>query len=148
MIDPGRQIKKKTLRIAHFGNKKIFERSGGVEVVVAEIASRQAALGHDVTVYNRKGHHVSGAEFDMDNIKEWEGVHMKYVPTIPKMGLAAVSSSFFAALCCGFRKYDIVHIHAEGPSGSLNYLKKKWCATIMELNGRGASGREDWARNS
>ena len=41
---------------------------------------------------------------------------MKYVPTIPKMGLAAVSSSFFAALCCGFRKYDIVHIHAEGPS--------------------------------
>ncbi len=116
MIDPGRQIKKKTLRIAHFGNKKIFERSGGVEVVVAEIASRQAALGHDVTVYNRKGHHVSGAEFDMDNIKEWEGVHMKYVPTIPKMGLAAVSSSFFAALCCGFRKYDIVHIHAEGPS--------------------------------
>ncbi len=106
----------KKLRIAHFGNRKIFERSGGVEVVVAEIASRQAALGHDVTVYNRRGHHISGAEFDMDNIKEWEGVHMKYVPTIPKAGLAAVSSSFFAALCCAVGQYDVVHIHAEGPS--------------------------------
>lgn len=31
-------------------------------------------------------------------------------------GLAAVSSSFFAALCCAFGKYDVVHIHAEGPA--------------------------------
>ena len=31
-------------------------------------------------------------------------------------GLAAVSSSFFAALCCAFGQYDIVHIHAEGPA--------------------------------
>lgn len=31
-------------------------------------------------------------------------------------GLAAVSSSFFAALCCAFGRYDIVHIHAEGPA--------------------------------
>jgi len=49
----------KKLRIAHFGNRKIFERSGGVEVVVAEIASRQAALGHDVTVYNRRATKIS-----------------------------------------------------------------------------------------
>ena len=30
--------------------------------------------------------------------------------------LAAVSSSFFAALCSSFAKYDVVHIHAEGPA--------------------------------
>jgi len=29
-------------------------------------------------------------------------------------GLAAVSSSFFAALCSAFGRYDVVHIHAEG----------------------------------
>ena len=31
-------------------------------------------------------------------------------------GLAAVSSSFFAALCSAFGRYDVVHIHAEGPA--------------------------------
>ena len=31
-------------------------------------------------------------------------------------GLAAVSSSFFAALCSALGKYDTVHIHAEGPA--------------------------------
>ena len=31
-------------------------------------------------------------------------------------GLAAVSSSAFAALYSAFGKYDVVHIHAEGPA--------------------------------
>ena len=31
-------------------------------------------------------------------------------------GLAAVTSSFFAALYSAFGKYDVVHIHAEGPA--------------------------------
>ena len=33
-----------------------------------------------------------------------------------RKGLAAVSSSFFAALYSAFGKYDVVHIHAEGPA--------------------------------
>ena len=31
-------------------------------------------------------------------------------------GLAAVSASAFAALYSAFGKYDVVHIHAEGPA--------------------------------
>ena len=41
---------------------------------------------------------------------------MKYVPTIDKKGLAAMSASFFAAVAAAFGKYDVVHIHAEGPA--------------------------------
>ena len=37
-------------------------------------------------------------------------------PILTSGGLAAVSSSFFAALCSAFGKYDVVHIHAEGPA--------------------------------
>ena len=70
--------------------------------------------GHKITCYNRSGHHVSGAEFDKKN--EYEGICQKSVPTIEKKGLAAVSSSFFAALYSAFGKYDVVHIHAEGPA--------------------------------
>lgn len=38
------------------------------------------------------------------------------VPILTSGGLAAVSASAFAALYSAFGKYDVVHIHAEGPA--------------------------------
>ena len=40
----------------------------------------------------------------------------KVVQDLTSGGLAAVSSSAFAALYSAFGKYDVVHIHAEGPA--------------------------------
>lgn len=114
--------KNKKLKIAHFGQKNCMTTEGGVEVVVAEIAKRQAAMGQNVTCYNRSGHHVSGAQFDVEKVKQWEGIRMKYVPTIQGKGLAAISSSFFATIACAFGNYDIVHIHAEGPAAFIGFL--------------------------
>ena len=99
-----------------FGQKRIPSREGGVEIVVEELCTRMVAQGHNVTCYNRGGHHVSGSEYDSKRLKEYKGIKLKTVPTIEKKGLAAVSSLFFAALCCAFGQYDIVHIHAEGPA--------------------------------
>ena len=107
---------KEKLNIAMFGQKRIPSREGGVEIVVEELCSRMVAQGHNVTCYDRGGHHVSGSEYDSKRLKEYKGIRLKTVPTIEKKGLAAVSSSFFAALCCAFGRYDIVHIHAEGPA--------------------------------
>lgn len=107
---------KEKLNIAMFGQKRIPSREGGVEIVVEELCTRMVAQGYNVTCYNRGGHHVSGSEYDSKRLKEYKGIKLKKVPTIEKKGLAAVSSSFFAALCCAFGKYDIVHIHAEGPA--------------------------------
>ncbi len=59
---------------------------------------------------------MSGAEYDDAGKTEYEGIRQKSVPTIERRGLAAVSSSFFAALCSAFGRYDVVHIHAEGPA--------------------------------
>lgn len=56
---------------------------------------------------------MSGAEYDRKI--EYEGICQKSVPTIERKGLAAVSSSAFAALYSAFGKYDVIHIHAEGP---------------------------------
>lgn len=58
-------VRKKKLKIAVFGQKRIPSREGGVEIVVEELATRAASLGNQVTVYNRSGHHVSGSEFDV-----------------------------------------------------------------------------------
>ena len=96
----------KKLAIAMFGQKRL-SREGGVEIVVKELCTRMARDGCDVTCYNRSGHHVSGAEYD-DATIEYKGIHQKTVPTINRRGLAALYSAF--------GRYDVVHIHAEGPA--------------------------------
>lgn len=96
-----------------FGQKRL-SREGGIEIVVKELCTRMARDGCQVTCYNRSGHHVSGAEYD-EKI-EYEGIRQKSVLTIEKKVLAAVSSSAFAALYSALGKYDVIHIHAEGPA--------------------------------
>lgn len=103
----------KKLRVAMFGQKRL-SREGGIEIVVKELCTRMARDGCQVTCYNRSGHHVSCAEYD-EKI-EYEGIRQKSVLTIEKKGLAAVSSSAFAALYSALGKYDVIHIHAEGPA--------------------------------
>lgn len=104
------------IKVACFGHKRIPSREGGVEIVVEELCTRMVKLGYDVTCFNRGGHHVSGAEYDTQKTSDYKGIHIKSVPTIEIKGLAAVSSSFFAALRCAVGNYDVVHIHAEGPA--------------------------------
>lgn len=125
------------LRIAMLGHKRIPSREGGIEIVVGELSTRMVCLGHEVTCYNRKGHHVSGEEFDTEALSEYKGVRIKSVFTVKKGGLAAVSSSVFAAIKAAFGKYDVVHFHAEGPCAMLWLPKlfgKKCVATIHGLD--------------
>ena len=117
----------KKLRVAMFGQKRL-SREGGIEIVVKELCTRMARDGCQVTCYNRSGHHVSGAEYD-EKI-EYEGIRQKSVLTIEKKGLAAVSSSAFAALYSALGKYDVIHIHAEGPA-FFAWLPKKFGKRVV-----------------
>ncbi len=135
----------KKLKIAMLGHKRIPSREGGVEIVVDELSGRMVRAGHEVTCFNRKGHHVSGEAFDNTEIKEYNGIKIKYVPTVDKKGLAAMSSSFFAAIFAAFGKFDVVHFHAEGPCAMLwlpKLFKKKCIATIHGLDHQ----RAKWGR--
>lgn len=123
-----------------FGQKRL-SREGGVEIVVKELCTRMVKQGNNVTCLNRSGHHVGGNEFDDHN--EYDGIVQKSVLTIDKKGLAAVSSSFFAGLKSAFGKYDVVHIHAEGPaffSWLPKFFGKKVIVTIHGLDWQ----REKW----
>ena len=129
--------KDNNLKIAMLGHKRIPSREGGVEIVVEELAARMVALGHEVTCYNRKGHHVSGKEFDDKKLAEYKGIKLKTVSTINLRGIAAMSSSVFAAIRAAFGRYEIVHFHAEGPCAMLWLPKlfgKKCIATIHGLD--------------
>lgn len=57
-------MEKKSMKIAMIGHKRIPSREGGIEIVVEQLATRMVEAGHEVHVYNRKGHHVSGKEND------------------------------------------------------------------------------------
>lgn len=131
------------MKIAMFGHKRIPSREGGVEIVVEELSTRMAALGHQVTCYNRGGHHVSGEQFDTYARKEYRGVRLKTVWTLDKKGLAAATSSFFGALCSAFSGADVVHIHAEGPAFMCwlpKLLGKRVVVTVHGLDWQ----REKW----
>lgn len=125
------------LKIAMLGHKRIPSREGGIEVVVEQLASRMVELGNTVVCYNRKGHHVSGKEFDTNKLAEYRGIKLKSVPTFDFKGLAAMSSSFFAALAAAFDKSNVVHFHAEGPCAMMWIPKlfgKRCVATIHGLD--------------
>ncbi|MBR3988858.1 MAG: glycosyltransferase family 4 protein [Clostridia bacterium] len=119
------------------GHKRIPSREGGVEIVVEELAKRMSKLGFDVTCFNRRGHHVGGVAFDEKTANEYCGVKLKNVWTLDKKGLAAMTSSFSAAFCVAFGRYDVVHFHAEGPCAMMWLPKlfgKKCIATIHGLD--------------
>ena len=128
------------MNIAMFGHKRIPSREGGIEVVVAQLSTRMAAAGHNVTCLNRSGHHVSGQEFDEEKSSVYNGVHLKKVWTLDKKGLAAMSASVSAAFCTAFGKYDIVHIHAEGPAFMCWLPKLFGKRVVVTIHGL------DWAR--
>ena len=87
-----------------FGHKRVPSREGGVEIVVEELSTRMAAQGHQVCCYNRRGHHVSGAQFDTKNTESYKGVGIRSVWTLDRKGLAAMTSSLSAALRTAFSK--------------------------------------------
>lgn len=130
-------MSKDKLKICMLGHKRIPSREGGVEIVVEELATRMVALGHDVTCYNRGGHHVSGKEFDQQKNKEYKGIKLKTVFTLNIKGIAAMSASVFGGIRAAFGKYDVVHFHAEGPCAMLWLPKlfgKRCVATIHGLD--------------
>lgn len=139
------QQKTNKLNIAMLGHKRIPSREGGIEIVVEELSTWMVKLGHSVTCFNRRGHHVSGKEFDgkQEIGNEYKGVKLKSVFTIDKRGLAAMTSSVFGSIKAAFGSYDVVHYHAEGPCAMLwlpKLLGKRCIATIHGIDWQ----REKW----
>lgn len=118
------------MKVAVIGHKQIPGRSGGVEVVVEELATRIAAMGLDVTAYNRK---VRGSKSPV----YYKGVRLVDVPTPDNKKLNAVVYSYLATACAIAWGADVIHYHALGPAASLWLAKlfgKKTVVTVHGLN--------------
>lgn len=136
-----RRAKRRGMRIAMIGHKRIPSREGGVEVVVDELSVRMAKQGHRVDAYNRFGHHVSGKKYDQEygwkGRRFYKGVRIYIVPTFRRSSLNAIVYTFFATIMALFHPYDVIHYHAEGPCAMLwlpHFLKRKVVVTIHGLD--------------
>ena len=128
------------MRIAMIGHKRYGSREGGVEVVVTELARRMAALGHEVTCYDRSGADVMTGDAADCRERTVDGVRVVPVRTIDKKGLAALSSSYFATLAAIKDGPDVIHYHAEGPCVPLPLAGRAGIRTVATIHGL------DWQR--
>ena len=125
------------MKIAMIGHKRIPSREGGVEIVVEELAVRMVRMGHSVTVYNRSGEHVSGAEHGAARLSEYKGIRIVNVPTPSSRSLNAIVYSLFATIHAIFGGYDVIHYHAEGPGSMLGipaFFGKRTISTVHGLD--------------
>ncbi len=121
------------MKLAMIGHKDFPSRSGGVEVVVYELATRLVRQGCEVTVYNR-------GRKRGDNHGVWEGVEYRRSPTVQKSGFNAMLYSLTATLQAIPRRYDLLHYHAAGPSVMLVLARLFGVKTVATVHGL------DWQR--
>lgn len=128
------------MRIAMIGHKRFGSREGGVEVVVTELAKRMAALGHEVTCYDRSGSDVMTGDAAETRERIVDGVRVVPVKTIDKKGLAAASASYYATKAAIADRPDVIHFHAEGPCACLPMARRAGIRTVATIHGL------DWQR--
>lgn len=130
------------MKIAMIGHKRIPSREGGIEIVVDKISTELVKRGNMVVAYNRKGHHVSGKDFESSTqLKEYNGIKLKTVFTFQSSKLNAIVYSALAAVRASFSRYDVVHFHAEGPAAMCFLPKLFGKRVIVTIHGL------DWQRS-
>ena len=155
-----KNVQKRPIRIAMIGHKFIPSRDGGVEVVVSNLAPHFVKMGYDVTCYNRTNKQQKKLRKDGKLMREYQGVHLIWTPTVDRRGLAAMTSSVIATVMVSFRRCDLVHFHTEGPCvlcwlpklmgkkvvvtvHGLDHMRQKWgrFASAYILQGEKAAAR-------
>ncbi len=120
------------MRIAMIGQKGIPATYGGIERHVEEIAIRLIERGHEVDVYSRLYYsHQTG---------RYRGIRIRRYPSVNTKHLDAISHCAVSTLDALFRRYDIVHYHALGPSVFAGIPRITGAKTVVTVHGL------DWER--
>ena len=120
------------MKIAMLGQKGIPATYGGIERHVEELATRFVDRGHEVTVYCRPHYtKVRG---------EYRGVRLVSIPSIRTKHLDTATHCALAVPHILGSDFDIVHIHALGPSMFANLPRLRGMKTLVTVHGL------DWQR--
>lgn len=131
------------MKIAMIGHKRIPSREGGIEIVVEQLAIQMVKQGHEVHVYNRKGTHVSGSEYETSSQRKkvYKNIKIHTIPTFSNSKLNAFIYSILATLHAVFCRYDVIHYHAEGPCSML------WIPALFKIHTVATIHGLDWQRS-
>jgi len=103
------------MKIAFIGQKGIPAKNGGVEKYVESLALQLVRNGQEVLVYSRRNY--------SQEIKEYKGIKIIPLPTLPGKNFEAISQTFFACLDLMRRKVDVIHVHSIGPASLILFIK-------------------------
>lgn len=107
--------------------------AGGVEKLVEEVATRLAGRGHEVTVYCR-------AKYNINRLKEWNGVKICSLPAVYTKHLESFSHSFLSTLVA-MLTCDVIQFHSMGPALFALLPRLLGCKVVCTLHGL------DWRRD-
>jgi glycosyltransferase involved in cell wall biosynthesis len=120
------------LKIAMLGQKGIPATYGGIERHVEELGTRFVDRGHEVTVYCRPHYtKIRG---------EYRGVRLVSIPSVRTKHLDTATHCALAVPHILASDYDIVHIHALGPSMFAGLPRFRGMRTLVTVHGL------DWQR--
>jgi glycosyltransferase involved in cell wall biosynthesis len=132
-------LTKAGLRIAIIGSRGIPAGYGGFETFVQELAPRLVELGHDVTVYCRKGYTAGQV------LNEYKGVRLIHTPALRARTLEQLSHEFISIADSIPRKVDLYYF--LGYRGAPFYVPIRLSKRIVIDNTDGLEWRRrKWSR--
>jgi|GEM_PF-53507 len=120
------------LRILMIGQKGVPATYGGIERHVEEIGARMVQRGHDVRIYCRPHYTRQRGRHRGMGIIVRPSINTKYLDTL--------THTLVCSLDVLFRRADIVHYHALGPSPFALLPRLRGIKTIVTVHGL------DWER--
>jgi glycosyltransferase involved in cell wall biosynthesis len=99
----------KRLRIALMGSRGIPAQYSGFETFYEQIARRLSQRGHEVTVYNRRGHHPTVQQ-------ECAGARIVTLPTLRTKHLETIVHSFLSMVHALWTRQDVLYLVIVGNS--------------------------------
>ena len=115
------------MRIAYIAVKGI-PIGGGIEKLTEEIGSRLVKKGHQVVIYSSRNYGTLNGEI--------KGMEIRTVPSINTKAFHKLSICFHAVCDVISRgSFDIVHIHAVGPSLFSIFPRMKGITTVVQTHG-------------
>ncbi|MGB0065380.1 MAG: glycosyltransferase family 4 protein [Terracidiphilus sp.] len=117
------------MNIAFLIAKDLFQGGGGIEKYTREVGRRLVARGHRVLVYSTRG--------TEPNCGTWEGIEIRWLPSLRPHWLEKLSGSFCAAAQAMWADVcpDLYHLHsvAAGAMAPLLGLRKVPC--VLQMHG-------------
>ena len=120
------------LKIAIIGIRGFPANYGGFEVTSENVAVRLVERGHSVTAYCRG---FKGSKPD-----KYNGIKLRYLPSIELVNLSTPSHTTFAALDCALRKFNAIFAFNVGNALQVKFLRMFGKKSVLFVDGL------DWKR--